>query len=275
MRFEGKVAFITGAARGQGRSHAAALAAEGADIVAVDLCAQIDSVNYPMSTPADLVETVRLVEEQGRRIVAVEADVRDQAALAAAAARGITELGSIDVVLANAGISTVGTVLELGDDALQEMLDVNLGGVWKTVKAAAAPMVEAGGGGAIVLTSSFCGLRGNPNVGHYTAAKHGLIGAMKSMANELGPHGIRVNAVCPGIVWTPMVDNDEFFELFCPEVEQPTKADLEPVGAALTALGIPWVEASDITNAVLWLASDEGRYVTGTSIAIDGGWSNK
>jgi (+)-trans-carveol dehydrogenase len=155
------------------------------------------------------------------------------------------------------------------------MLDINLAGVWKTVKAGATPMVAAGNGGAIVITSSFCGLRGNPNVGHYTAAKHGVIGAMKSMANEFGPHGIRVNAVAPGLVWTPMVDNEEFFRLFCPDIPNPTKDDLVPVGQALTALGVPWVEAEDITNAVTWLASEEARYITGAVLPVDGGWSNK
>jgi SDR family mycofactocin-dependent oxidoreductase len=274
-RFEGKVAFITGAARGQGRSHALGLAAEGADIVAVDLCAQIESVNYPMSTPEDLAETVRQVQSLDRQIVAVEADVRDQGALEEAAARGVAELGSIDVVLANAGISSVGTVDKLEETALQEMLDITLGGVWKTVRATSPHMIDAGNGGAVVLTSSFCGLRGSPNVGHYTAAKHGVIGAMKSMANELGPHGIRVNTVCPGMVWTPMVDNEEFFKLFCPDVANPGKADLEPVAAELNPLGVPWAEASDITNAVLWLASEEARCITAAVIPIDAGWSNR
>jgi (+)-trans-carveol dehydrogenase len=275
MRFEGKVAFITGAARGQGRAHALRLASEGADIVAADVCQQVASVTYPMSTPDDLQETVRLVKSTGRRVVSAVADVRDQTALVDLVARGVAELGSIDIVLANAGISTVGTVLELEDRALQEMLDINLAGVWKTVKAGATPMVAAGNGGAIVITSSFCGLRGNPNVGHYTAAKHGVIGAMKSMANEFGPHGIRVNAVAPGLVWTPMVDNEEFFRLFCPDIPNPTKDDLVPVGQALTALGVPWVEAEDITNAVTWLASEEARYITGAVLPVDGGWSNK
>ncbi len=275
MRFEGKVAFVTGAARGQGRSHAVRLAQEGADIIAVDICEQVSSVNYPMSRPEDLDETVRQVEALDRRVVSQIADVRDQAALEAAAARGVADLGHIDIVLANAGISTVAPVLELGPGAIHEMLDINLGGVLNTVKAAARPMVDAGNGGAIVLTSSFCGLRGNPNVGHYTAAKHGVIGAMKTMANELGPHKIRVNAVCPGIVWTPMVDNQEFFDLFCPDIDRPTKDNVALVSRALTALDVPWVEASDITNAVAWLVSDEARYVTGVALAVDSGWANK
>jgi SDR family mycofactocin-dependent oxidoreductase len=274
-KFEGKVAFITGAARGQGRSHAIRLAQQGADIVAFDICAQIDTVSYAMSTPQDLEETRRLVEGVGGRLIPVIGDVRDANALAAAVEVAMTDFGRIDIVSANAGIASMMPATDLDDKAWQDVIDINLGGVWKTVKATAPAMIAAGNGGSVILTSSFCGVRGVPNTVHYTAAKHGVLGAMKTLANELGRHGIRVNAVAPGMVWTPMIDNPAYFELFCPEVVDPTKEDLDPVARSLVALDVPWLEPEDITNAVLWLASDEARYITGVCISVDAGWANK
>src|SRR6187402_1130823 len=196
-RLEGKVAFVTGAARGQGRSHALRLAEEGADIVAVDVCRQLASVPYPMATPEDLTETAKLVEDLDRRIVVREADVRDSARLADVVAEGIGEFGRLDIIVANAGIVSMAPTLELDEDSWQEMIDVNLTGVWKTLKAAVPAMIEAGNGGSVIITSSAAGLRGFANIAHYVAAKHGVVGLMKTLAQELAPHMIRVNTVNP------------------------------------------------------------------------------
>jgi len=271
-RVEGKVAFITGAARGQGRSHAITLAREGADIIAVDILKQIDSVGYPMSTPDDLAETVRQVEALDRRIVATQADVRDYEALKLALDDGVAQLGRLDIVSANAGIATYGAADELSEQTWQDMIDVNLTGPWHTVKAA-IPHLRAGGrGGSIILTSSEMGLRPMPNTAHYTSAKHGVVGLMRTLALELAPDFIRVNAVNPGTVNTPMVMNPATYKLFRPDLDSPTADDLTSAAQSFNALPVPWVEAADISNAVLWLASDESRYVTGVPLPVDAGW---
>jgi SDR family mycofactocin-dependent oxidoreductase len=270
-RVEGKVAFITGGARGQGRAHAVRLAEEGADIIAVDLCGQVDSVNYPMSTEADLAETVRLVEGLDRRIVAQQADVRDLGQLEAAVKAGLDEFGQIDIAIANAGILSSAPAWELGVDAWQDMIDINLTGAWKTARAVIPSMIERGAGGAIVLTSSNAGLIAFPNLAHYTAAKHGVTGLMKTLAVELAPHMIRVNSVHPTTVDTPMVDNPQSYELLLGGVEGATRADAAEAMRALNALPIPWVETIDVANAVLYLVSDEGRYVTGMPLQVDAG----
>ena len=204
-RFDGKVVFITGAARGQGRAHAQRFAAEGADVIAVDVCAPVlPDVGYPAATEEDLAETARLVEQEGRGCVARVADVRDQAALDAAVAEGLDRFGRLDVVVANAGVASYHLTCDVPEEHWATVLDVNLTGVWRTVKAAVPPMIEAGKGGAITLISSAAGLRGYAYLGHYAATKHGLVGLMRSLAIELGPHGIRVNTVHPGAVDTPM-----------------------------------------------------------------------
>ena len=274
-RVEGKVAFVTGAARGQGRSHALRLAEEGADIIAVDVCRQLASVPYPMATPEDLAETAKLVEDLDRRIVVREADVRDSAQLADVVAEGIGELGRLDIIVANAGIVSMGPTLELDEDSWQEMIDVNLTGVWKTLKAAVPAMIEAGNGGSVIITSSAAGLRGFANIAHYVAAKHGVVGLMKTLAQELAPHMIRVNTVNPTTVNTPMVMNDAFFTLVRPDLEQPGPADVGEAMTGLNILPVPWVEAVDISNAVLWLASDEARFVTGVALPVDAGFLEK
>jgi SDR family mycofactocin-dependent oxidoreductase len=271
-RVEGKVAFITGAARGQGRSHAIRLAQEGADIIAVDLCDQVGSVPYPMSTPADLAETVKEVESLDRRIVATQADVRDFGALKAALDDGVAQLGKVDIVSANAGIFSFGTLEELDDRTWQDMIDVNLTGVWHAAKAA-IPHLRAAGGGSIVLTSSTAGLQALLNTGHYNSAKHGVVGLMRTLALELAPDMIRVNSVHPTAVNTDMIQNSATYELFAsdlPEAER-TRENLAPRFQGLNVLPIPWVEPIDISNAVLWLASDESRYVTGVTLPIDAG----
>ena len=274
-RLEGKVAFITGAARGQGRSHAIRLAEEGADIVALDLCDQIGSVAYPMSARDDLDQTVKAVEALDRRIVAEVADVRDQAAVSAVAQAGIAEFGHIDVVCANAGIASTGLSWELDETTWQDMLDVNLTGVWHTTKAVLPSMIDAGKGGSIVMTSSLAGVRGLPNVGHYVAAKTAVVGLMRSMANEVGAYNIRVNAVLPGNVRTPMHLNDVIYGLFRPDLDDPNYDDCIDINKSLTSLDVDLMEPRDISNAVLWLASDEARFVTGVAISVDGGWANK
>ena len=270
-RVEGKVAFITGAARGQGRSHAIRLAEEGADIIAVDLCRQVDSVPYPMSTPQDLAQTVKEVEALDRRIVASQADVRDYGALKAALDAGVAELGRLDIVSANAGISSVGRADELPEETWQDMIDTNLTGVWHAAKAA-IPHLKAGGrGGSIILTSSAAGLMAMENIAHYVSAKHGVVGLMRTLALELAPDSIRVNSLHPTMVNTPMIMNEPTYQLFRPDLENPTIDDAGPAFLTLNALPIKWVEPVDISNALLFLASDEARYITGVTLPIDAG----
>lgn len=272
-RVEGKIALVTGAARGQGRSHAIRLAEEGADIIAIDLCSQIGSVPYPMSTPEDLAETVRSVEALDRRIVARQADVRDFSALSAAVSEGVAELGGLDVVSANAGIFGFGTLDELDENSFKDMVDVNLIGVWHTAKAAIPHLRATGRGGSIILTSSTAGLGVSPNIGHYVASKHGVVGLMMALALELAPEMIRVNTVNPSTVNTPMIHNEATYGLFAPDlsIEERTKDVLAPRFGAGNAMPVPWMEPIDISNAVLWLASDETRYITGISLPVDGG----
>jgi SDR family mycofactocin-dependent oxidoreductase len=268
-RVEGKVAFITGAARGQGRSHAVRLAEEGADIIAVDLCQDVPSVPYPGAGEDDLAETVKQVEALDRRIVARPADVRDLSALQQVVDEGLSELGHIDVICANAGILSFGGVLELDEDVWQDVLDVNLTGVWKTVRAAAPSMVERGQGGSIILTSSVAGLVAYLGFAHYVSAKHGVTGLMRAMAMELAPHRIRVNSVHPTTVDTPMVQNPALYEVF--GVPGASRDEAAQAFRAVNALPVPWVEAVDVSNAVLYLASDESRYVTGLTMTVDAG----
>jgi SDR family mycofactocin-dependent oxidoreductase len=269
------VAFITGAARGQGRSHAVRLAEEGADIIAVDLCGPIDTVPIDMPTQADLDETIRQVEALDRRIIAEIADVRDQAALDAVVARGLAEFGRIDIVCGNAGIFTPGSTWELDELTWQTMIDINLTGVWHTVKAVIPHMIEAGAGGSVVLTSSFSGEHGIAHTSHYTAAKHGVLGLMRTLANEVGSHMIRVNAIMPCNVGTDMILNDMTYRLYRPDLENPGLQDFEELAKTLFILPIPYVQPVDISNAVLWLSSDEARYVTGVALPVDAGWSAK
>jgi len=269
-KLEGKVAFITGAARGQGRSHAIRLAEEGADIIAVDICAQIASVAYPMATPEDLAETVKAVEALDRRIVARQADVRDEAGLRAAFEAGVAELGPVDIVLANAGIAPM-TLAEELHRAWQDVIDVNLTGVFNTVEIAIPSMIQRGAGGAIVLTSSTAGITGigGPSRGGlgYTASKHGVVGLMRSYANSLAPHRIRVNTVHPTGVNTPMIVNDI--------MQAWLDADSHVGDAMANALPVGMIEPVDVSNAVLWLVSDDARYITGVALPVDAGFTVK
>jgi SDR family mycofactocin-dependent oxidoreductase len=271
-RVEGKIAFITGAARGQGRSHAIRLAQEGADIIAVDICGQIGTVPYAMSTLEDLAETVRQVEALDRRIIATRADVRDYDAVKAAVDDGVAQLGKLDIVAANAGIFGFAAADELTDDQWKDMIDVNLTGVWHAAKAT-IPHLRANGGGSIILTSSSAGLMGFPNFAHYVSAKHGVVGLMRTLALELAPDMIRVNSIHPTSVNTDMIQNDALYGLFAGDLPVAERTR-ETVGARfqeMNALPIPWVEPVDISNAVLWLASDEARYVTGVTLPVDAG----
>lgn len=275
-RLDGKVAFITGAARGQGRSHALRLAQEGADIIAIDIAEQMSTVPYAMATQEDLDETVRQVEALDRRIVARKADVRDGEALRAAVDEGVAELGRLDIVSANAGIFSNATSDELTEEQWNDMIEVNLSGVWRTCKVA-IPHLRAAGGGSIILTSSTAGLKGFPNFAHYVSAKHGVVGLMRTLALELAPDMIRVNSVHPTSVDTDMIQNENLYALFAPDLEpdQRTREALGERFQALNALPIPWVEPVDISNAVLWLASDESRYVTGVTLPVDAGSTQK
>ncbi|MBX7433281.1 mycofactocin-coupled SDR family oxidoreductase [Mycobacterium sp. Y57] len=272
-RVEGKVAFVTGAARGQGRSHAVRLAEEGADIIAVDVCGPIspDSQIAP-SNPDDLAQTADLVKNLDRRIITAQVDVRDYDALAAVVDGGVEQLGRLDIVVANAGIGNGGQTLDRTSEAdWDDMIGVNLSGVWKTVKAAVPHILSGGNGGSIVLTSSVGGLKAYPHTGHYIAAKHGVIGLMRTFAVELGQHFIRVNAVCPTNVNTPMFMNEGTMKLFRPDLESPGPDDLAVAAQFMHTLPIGWVEPDDISNAVLFLASDEARYITGVPLPVDAG----
>ncbi|HWD07446.1 MAG TPA: mycofactocin-coupled SDR family oxidoreductase [Amycolatopsis sp.] len=270
-RVDGKVALVTGAARGQGRSHALRLAEEGADIIAVDVGESIPGVPYPGATKADFDETVERIRALGVAVRPHQADVRDLTALRHAVDDGVTAFGRLDIVVANAGIATFGHLVELDEQAWQLMIDINLTGVWKTIRAAVPPMIEAGNGGAVVITSSAATAVATEHIGHYTAAKSGLDGMMRVLAKELGPHRIRVNTINPGNVQTDMVYNSAMYRLFRPDLDAPTSADLENVCLDLTVLPVPVVQPSDISNAVLYLASEEGRYVTGTTHFVDAG----
>jgi SDR family mycofactocin-dependent oxidoreductase len=270
-RVAGKVALVTGAARGQGRSHAVRLAEEGADVVAVDACAEIGSTSYAMSSSEDLEETRRLVEKHGARAITHVADVRDQAGVDEAVRRAVDELGHLDVVCANAGIASFGRVWELTDEQWGELLDVNLTGIWRTVRAAIPTMIEAGNGGSLILTASFAANKGVPNIGHYVASKHGVVGLMRTLAHELAEYGIRANTVNPSSVGTGMFFNEETYRFFRPDLADPGRDDMAEVAGVLNLLPTPWVEPVDVSNAVVYLASDESRYVTGSQVAVDAG----
>jgi SDR family mycofactocin-dependent oxidoreductase len=274
-RVAGKVAFITGAARGQGREHAIRLAEEGADIIAVDICGDIDGVPYPLATEADLDETAALVEKLDRRIVTAQADVRDVEALGAALQRGVDELGRPDIVIGNAGISgSPAPAAMIEEAAWRTMLDINITGVWHTVKVA-VPHMSDGRGGSIILVSSMLGLRGGGYMAHYASAKHAVVGLMNSLANELAPQWIRVNSIHPGNILTPMIDNEQFHRTLRPDLAEPTMADAGELIGNFHLLPVPYFEARATANAVLFLASDEAKYITGAALPIDAGATAK
>lgn len=265
---EGKNVLITGAARGQGRSHAVRLAAEGANVIALDICRSIDSVPYPLATPEDLEETRRQVELAGGKAHLGIVDVRDRPALADAVATAVDDLGPIDIVLANAGIAPMS--LKRHPDEWRDVIEVNLTGVYNTIDVVVPDMVRRGAGGAIVITSSTAGLNGvggnSPGGLGYTASKHALVGLMRAYANYLAPHDIRVNTVHPTGVETPMIMNAavrDFLE------KAPRMAD-----TGGNALRVPHIQPIDVSNAIAWLVSDAARYVTGVALPVDAGFTN-
>jgi SDR family mycofactocin-dependent oxidoreductase len=270
-RLAGRVALITGAARGIGRAQAVRFAEEGADVVALDVCAPIETVVVPPATTDDLAETARLVEAAGSRVVTGVVDVRDPDGLRGAVDAGASGFGGIDIVCATAGITSRGMATELDEETWQTMLDVNLTGVWRTCKVA-VPHLVARGSGAVVLVSSIAGLRGLVGVAHYTAAKHGLVGLMRSLAQELAPHRIRVNSVHPTNVDTPMIQNAAVSSAFRPDLDRaPTRAEFAEAARSMNMLDIPWIDAVDVANASLFLASDEARYITAVALPVDAG----
>jgi len=276
-RLQGKVAFITGAARGQGRSHAVRLAQEGADIIAVDALTDVPSVGYPMATRDDLDETVRRVGRFDRRILARQVDVRDGDALTAVLAEGVAELGRLDIVVANAGIASFAPAEEISDQMWDDMIAINLSGVFRTVRPAIPHLKRNEDGGAVVLIGSVGGLRGVVNIAHYCAAKFGLVGLMKVLAQELAPHRVRVNVVHPTNVDTPMIQNDSLYGLLFPDRDPATvtREEAEEVMRATNLLPVAWVDPSEISEAILFLVSDTGRHVTGIELPVDAGYSTK
>lgn len=266
VSLDGRVAMITGGARGQGRNHALRLAEDGADIVVCDIARSLASVPYSLAGEEDLDETVRLVEQRDRRCLAIKADVRDSAAMEHLASRTMEEFGRIDIVVANAGILSLSeTTWDITDEQWEEMIGVNLTGVWKTCRAMIPAMLTGRRGGAIVITSSIAGLKGIAGCTHYTAAKHGVVGLMRTLARELAPESIRVNTIHPTGVDSPMSNNDYFTTWLKehPELADPMRANMMPVDA----LGL-----HDISSAVAWLVSDEARWVTGVALPIDAGF---
>jgi SDR family mycofactocin-dependent oxidoreductase len=275
VRFANKVALVSGAARGQGRNQTIRLAAEGADIIAFDVAGPVNAQGTPVASPDDLAETAHLVERLGRRIITKVADVRNPGAVAELVAYGARELGGLDVVVANAGISGLpGPAEHTTPDAWAAVIDTNLTGAFHTIRPA-IPHLIARGGGAVVIMSSSIGLKSVPNMAAYGAAKAGLTGLMRTLALELAQHSIRVNTVNPTTVATPMVLNPLSYKLFRPDLDEPTLNDVLPVFESLNALPVPYVDPDDVTNAVLFLASDEGRYITGVAMPVDAGYAVK
>jgi SDR family mycofactocin-dependent oxidoreductase len=268
-KLDGQVALITGGARGQGRSHAVTLAENGADIAVCDIC-DVTDTPYRDSTLDDLEETRQLVEKTGRRCLTGQVDVRDFLQVEAFAQRAIAELGAVDILCANAGILNSGPVVTMSPQTWQSMIDTNLTGVFNSIRAVLPHMVERRSG-KIVATSSMAARTPFPNVAHYTAAKFGIIGLVKSTALEAGPSGVRVNAVCPTNVNTEMVINDAVFQVWCPDLEHPTIEDVKKRMSATHPLGVPYVEPVDVSNAILYLVSDDARYITGEVITVSAG----
>jgi SDR family mycofactocin-dependent oxidoreductase len=272
---EGRVAFVTGAARGQGRAHAVRLASEGADIIAIDICGPIsDTVTYPAATSEELADTVRAIESTGRKVLAREVDIRDLAAQQQVVADGIEQFGRLDIVVANAGILSWGRMFEMSEEQWDSVIDVNLNGTWRTVRAAVPAMIEAGNGGSIIIVSSSAGTKATPGNGHYSASKHGLVAITNALAIEVGEFGIRVNSIHPYSIDTPMVEPDAMMEIFSkypaflhsfkPMPYQPVNHDGK---RGLKEFMTP----EEVTDVVLWLASDGSATISGSQIAVDRG----
>jgi SDR family mycofactocin-dependent oxidoreductase len=271
-RLEGRVAWITGGARGQGRAIATKFASEGADIVISDICAQVDTVAYTMSSDADMDETRQLIEATGRRCVSIVADVRDQSALDEVVSSGIQELGKIDILCANHGIASWNRVWEISTEEWNTQLAVNLTGVWQATKAVVPHMIERLSG-CLILTSSTNGKIAYPNMAHYTAAKHGVLGLMKSLALELGPYNIRANALLTGPIHTPMADNSATLAGLFGRTDATTEDYVNATRHFFVLRGRAALPPSAVGDALIWLASDEAQNVTGLELVLDGGHS--
>lgn len=269
-RVQGRVALVTGAARGIGRAQAVRFAEEGADVIALDLCGAVESVVTPPASVDDLSETADMVRACGARVRTAVVDVRDHDGMAAAVDEAVSEWGGLDIVCATAGITSSAPAVELSEEQWRTMLDVNLTGVWITCAVTAEHLI-ARGGGAMVLTSSIAGLRGLVGVAHYTAAKHGVVGLMRSLAKELAPHGVRVNTVHPTNVDTLMIQNPAVRAKFRPDTTEPSRKEFAEAARTMNLLDVPWIEPVDVANAALFLASDEARYITAVALPVDAG----
>ncbi|WP_029113608.1 mycofactocin-coupled SDR family oxidoreductase [Mycobacterium sp. URHB0044] len=271
-QLDGKVAFITGVARGQGRSHAQTLAREGANIIGLDMCAKPSTTAYDGATEEDLQDTVRLVKEAGGDIVAEVADTRDYDQVKAVFDRGIEQFGRVDIVIPNAGICSGAKTWEISPQDWREMIDINLNGVFHTVKAAVPTLISQGDGGSVVFIGSTEALKGAENISSYAASKHGVTGLMTSLARELGQYGIRVNSVNPTCVDTHMINNDFVYGLFRPDLDKPTREDVVDTFSGTHILPVPWIEPGDVSNAILYLVTEPGRFITATTLVIDAGF---
>jgi SDR family mycofactocin-dependent oxidoreductase len=272
---EGRVAFITGAARGQGRAHAIRLAQEGADIIAIDICRPIsETITYPMGTSEELAETVRAVEATGRKALAREVDIRDLAALQKVVADGVEQFGRLDVLVANAGVLSWGRIHEMSEEQWDTVIDVNLNGSWRTIRAAVPAMIEAGNGGSIVIVSSSAGLKATPGNGHYSASKHGLVALTNALAIELGEFGIRVNSIHPYSIETPMVEKEAMMDLFTkfPQyVHSFSPMPYHPVNHQSKKGLMEFMLPEEVSDVVAWLAGDGSATISGSQIAVDRG----
>jgi SDR family mycofactocin-dependent oxidoreductase len=271
-RFDGKVVLVTGGARGQGRSHAIEFAKEGADVVVADIARQVETVPYAMATDEDLRETVKLVEALDQRCVAVTADFRETDGASAAVSAAVDQFGRLDILLVNHGLLSLAPVVDMSDQVWDDVIATDLTGVFKAVRAALPQMIEQSYG-RIVVTSSMAGRTGLPTVAHYCAAKWGTIGFVKSVAREVADRNITVNAVCPTNVNSDMIHNPEFYALFAPGIDNPTQEQVVPGFQSLNAVPVPWIEPLDVSNAMMFLAAESSRYITGEALHVSAGWN--
>ncbi|PND57631.1 SDR family mycofactocin-dependent oxidoreductase [Mycobacterium sp. ENV421] len=272
---EGRVAFVTGAARGQGRAHAVRLAREGADVIVSDICASVsDTIPYPGTTAEDLNETVRLVEAEGRKVLGREVDVRDDAAVRQLVADGVEQFGRLDILVANAGVLSWGRLWELTDEQWNTVIDTNLTGTWRTLRAVVPAMIEAGNGGSIIVVSSSAGVKATPGNSHYAASKHGLTALTNSLALEAGEYGIRVNSIHPYSVATPMTENDAMLGVFGAHpsyLHGFAPMPYLPVGQNATGKRSDFMNVDEVADVVVWLAGDQSATLSGSQISVDRG----